>query len=324
MGINHDYQPLNQSDSNLVVGDESINSTSSQSSQQQQQHQHQHQQIPTQNQDDYQTYYNFSNPQYLETNVNLSQLLEPSVGIIPCDYCIHKTLVKKHSLSVIFPLVFQFLMGFTFSNYIFITMIAPIIGLFAIYTKSRFIAIVHFITIVIYYLLFSVQLTFGTIIFFHQDIISGLLFTFFTVAFLFIFVSSIKSYSRYIKVLGKKPSTNVCTCETFDTIVVESSDNVNNNNNNNNNNTSVSYDTTSHTQFQIPSSVYPGLVVPATSSQYPIYEPQQHQQQTIRPMVPTYIQPSYFVPYVPQHQQHQQHQQPNVQHQQFMYYPSQH
>ncbi|KAF2077326.1 hypothetical protein CYY_001392 [Polysphondylium violaceum] len=314
MGINHDYQPLKQSDSNLVVGDEVFVNNNQQPSQPEPQQQQQQQQY----QDEYQvhqTYFNFSNPQYLETNVNLSQLLEPTVGIIPCDYCLHKALVKRHSLAVIFPLVFQFLMGFTFSSYIFI-MIAPIIGLFAIYTKSRFIAVIHFITIVVYYLIFSAQLTFGTVIFFKQDIISGLLFTFFTVAFIFIFVSSIKSYSRYIKVLGKRPSTNTCTCESFDPIIVES-DSVNNNNNSNNNNnnnsphTSVSYDTASRAQFQqVPSSVYPGLVVPATSNQYPIYEPQPQQQN--RPMAPTYVQPNYFVPYNPQQQQQIQ----------YMYYPS--
>ncbi|KAN0042377.1 hypothetical protein ACTFIV_004941 [Dictyostelium citrinum] len=125
----------------------------------------------------------------------------PAVEETPvcCDRCDLENKIKYQRYSIIGPWLFQVIFLF-FSEPFFLFTIAPILGLFAMYTQNRCIVVMHFLTAAFYYI-FSVIFLIGV----NQNntILLSILFS-------IIFTLSLMNYSRYIKSLNKLANSGEC------------------------------------------------------------------------------------------------------------------
>ncbi|KAK5580146.1 hypothetical protein RB653_000159 [Dictyostelium firmibasis] len=125
----------------------------------------------------------------------------PAVEETPvcCDRCELESKVKIQRYSIVGPWLFQVIFLF-FSVEFYIFSIAPILGLFAMYTQNRCIVALHFLTAAFYYV-FSV-------IFLITANQSNTIFL--SILFSIIFSLSLINYGRYIKTLNKLAYTGEC------------------------------------------------------------------------------------------------------------------
>ncbi|KAM9993307.1 hypothetical protein ACTFIZ_011279 [Dictyostelium cf. discoideum] len=156
-----------------------------------------------------QSYYPHQQPQIIlsaPTTTASTSTTAPTVEETPvcCDRCDLENKVKYQRYSIVGPWLYQIIVLF-FSQPFYLFSIAPILGLFAMYTQNRCIVVMHFLTASFYYI-FSVIFLITA----NQD--SAILLS---ILFSIIFTLSLMNYSRYIKTLNKLANAGECLQSTI-------------------------------------------------------------------------------------------------------------
>ncbi|KYQ90817.1 WD40 repeat-containing protein [Tieghemostelium lacteum] len=210
----------------------------------------------------------------------------------PCESCQREKDINKKRLIIIVPSILQLIVGAGW-----VTLLGPLLGLIALISKSKFFTILHFISAVLTYLVYSVFLSVATVSCFGNDIGFGIVFAITSVLFLFLFAITLRNYVTYCKILVKK--VGECTCEsTSAETIVEQPTNEN------------------IMRYEVSSSIYPGQ-----AQQLPVQQPQPIQQQQPNPNVlqPIFMNGHMYIPVPMMNTFPQQPQQPFIIHQQPMY-----
>ncbi|KAN0042776.1 hypothetical protein ACTA71_012699 [Dictyostelium dimigraforme] len=161
-----------------------------------------------------QSYYPHQQPQIIlsapvassSTTTTSTTTTTPTTEETPvcCDRCDLENKVKYQRYSVVGPWLFQVIFLF-FSEPFYFFSIAPILGLFAMYTQNRCIVVMHFLTASFYYI-FSVIFLVGA------DQSNTILLS---ILFSIIFTLSLMNYGRYIKTLNKLAHAGECLQSTI-------------------------------------------------------------------------------------------------------------
>ncbi|KAM9977702.1 hypothetical protein ACTFIR_011574 [Dictyostelium discoideum] len=157
-----------------------------------------------------QSYYPHQQPQIIlsapTTTASTSTTVPTVVEENPvcCDRCDLENKVKYQRYSTVGPWLYQIIILF-FCEPFYLFSIAPILGLFAMYTQNRCIVVMHFLTAAFYYI-FSVVFLLGADQ--NNTILLSILFS-------IIFTLSLMNYSRYIKTLNKLANVGECLQSTI-------------------------------------------------------------------------------------------------------------